>query len=69
MKYTVKIIYGEEQVEKYYNDEPLNYDEIISFVKEYSFNTEIEKNAFCKGLSEAVGWLECCVLEDSVSII
>jgi len=60
MSYTVKIIFGKEQVNKFYSDEPLTEYEKENNVKVYHFNSESEKQAFCKGINEAVGWVECC---------
>lgn len=61
MKYTATIIFGKEQVDKINNNQPLIKEELDLNVKEYSFNTEIEKVAFCKGISESVGWIECYI--------
>ena len=63
MKYTLKIVFGKEQVSKIYNNEPLTDDELKHNIKEYSFDSEAEKIAFIKGINEAIGWTECCIPE------
>lgn len=67
MKQSVKIIFGKEQVNKYYNEEPFTADEKQINVKEFYFRTEAEKNAFCKGVSESVGWTEYCFFEEKLN--
>ncbi|MDI1306255.1 MAG: hypothetical protein PSX42_15615 [bacterium] len=61
MKYSVKVIFGKEQVNKFYNNDLFSKEEIQTYVKEFDFNTEAEKAAFCKGIEEAVGWMECYI--------
>lgn len=63
MKYTLKIVFGKEQASKIYNNEPLRDDELKYNLKEYSFASEAEKTAFINGISEAIGWTECCIPE------
>jgi hypothetical protein len=63
MKYTLKIVFGKEQVTKIYNNEPLTDEELMNNQKEYSFATEEEKNSFLKGINEGIGWTECCIPE------
>lgn len=63
MKYTLKIVFGKEQVSKIYNNEPLADDELKYNLKEYSFSSEAEKIAFINGINEAIGWTECCIPE------
>jgi hypothetical protein len=63
MKPTLRVIYGKEQIVKTYNNETLTDEEIKLNVKEYQFNSEEEKQAFIKGLNEAVGWLDFCIPE------
>jgi hypothetical protein len=67
MKYTIKIIFGKEQIDKYIFKIPLSKEEIEINVKEYSFETEIELIAFKKGVLEAVGWMECQIIDQNVS--
>ncbi|MCC7534463.1 MAG: hypothetical protein IT246_11020 [Bacteroidia bacterium] len=64
MKYTVKIVFGKEQVNKIFNNEKLNNEELKLNTKEFSFETYIEKIAFCKGIEEAIGWTEYVILEE-----
>ncbi|MGC4127976.1 MAG: hypothetical protein QM564_00130 [Bergeyella sp.] len=63
MSYTLKVVFGKEQVNKTYNNEPLTIEELEINVKEYSFNTLEEKEAFIKGINETIGWNECCIPE------
>lgn len=49
MKPTLKIIFGKEQVAKSYNNEVLSEEELTLNVKEYQFETELEKQAFIHG--------------------
>jgi hypothetical protein len=63
MKHTLKVIFGKEQVVKIYNNTPLSDEEIKLNVKEYQFNSAEEKQAFIKGLNEAIGWVDFCIPE------
>ncbi len=63
MMYSIKIIFGKEQVEKFISNIPLSEDEQRINVKKYSFETEVELNAFKKGINEAIGWVECFLVE------
>jgi hypothetical protein len=63
MKYTLKVIFGKEQVVKTYNKISLSDEEIKLNVKEYQFNSEEEKQAFLEGLNEAIGWTDFCIPE------
>lgn len=63
MIYTLKIVFGKEQVTKAFNNVPFTKEELEINVKEYSFNSQEEKEAFLKGINEAIGWNECCVPE------
>ena len=60
MKYSIKIIFGKEQVDKYLSEISLDEDEKEIHEKEYFFETKAELEAFIKGLDEAVGWTEYC---------
>lgn len=64
MKHSVLVVYGQEQVKKVYSRIKLNQEEEILNKKEYFFNTKLEKEAFCKGICEAIGWLEYCIPEE-----
>lgn len=61
MKYTLKVVFGKEQISKIYNNEPFSQEELDNNIKEYSFNSIEEKDAFIKGINEAVGWTECYI--------
>jgi hypothetical protein len=64
MKYLVKIIFGKEQVMKYHNNETLtDYEKIIN-VKKYTFETQLERNSFYKGIGEAISWLEFLIINE-----
>lgn len=63
MKYTLKVIFGKEQVGKFYGNINLTDEEIKLNVKEYQFNSIEEKYAFIKGLGEAIGWVDYCIPE------
>lgn len=63
MSYTVKVIFGKEQVNKFLANEPFTDFENENSVKVYHFNTEEEKQSFCLGVNEAVGWTECFITE------
>lgn len=63
MKFSTKILFGEEQVRNYMAGIPLTTLEISEFTKEYSFDTQEELNAFNYGMNEAYSWLEYCPIE------
>ena len=64
MKYLVKIIFGKEQITKYHNNEALtDYEKIIN-VKKYTFETQLERNSFYKGIGEAISWLDFLVINE-----
>lgn len=67
MKHTLKIIFGKEQVLKAYNGENFSDEELRLNVKEFSFNSEEEKNAFANGVYEAMGWTACFIPEYELS--
>lgn len=58
MKYLAEIIFGKDQVRKFKNNEPFNDFEKVSNFKKYNFESRAERNAFYKGINEAMGWLE-----------
>jgi hypothetical protein len=63
MKHSIKIIFGKEQVNKFLSDVPLTKEEKSINEKEYHFKTQLELDAFLKGVNETVGWLECYIVE------
>ena len=65
MSYYAKIIFGKDQVRKYHNNEAFtDYEKTIN-LKKYNFETQAERNAFYKGIGEAMGWLEFEVINES----
>lgn len=64
MKYLAEIIFGKDQVIKYNNNESLTDFEKIINLKKFTFETREERNAFYKGISEAMGWLEFEVIKE-----
>ncbi|KUJ63219.1 hypothetical protein AR687_03420 [Flavobacteriaceae bacterium CRH] len=64
MKYLAEIIFGKDQVRKFHNNEPLNDFEKIINLKKYNFESREERNAFYKGIGEAMGWFEFEVVKE-----
>lgn len=64
MNYSIKVIFGKEQVDKHIANIPLTGDELKINVKDFTFKTEIELAAFKKGINEAIGWIDCYLVED-----
>ena len=64
MKYLAEIIFGKDQVRKFHNNEPLDDFEKIINLKKYNFESREERNAFYKGIGEAMGWLEFEVIKE-----
>ena len=58
MKYSTKIIFGKEEINKYLNDIPFSELEKEIHTKEYHFDSKEELDAFVKGINESVGWNE-----------
>lgn len=67
MNYSLKIIFGKEEISKFLNDKPLTFEEKEINEKIYNFRTLEEKLAFCKGVNETVGWTESYIIEDKNS--
>lgn len=64
MKYSVEIIFGKDQIRKYNNNEAFNdFERTVNF-KKYTFKTQSQRNAFYKGISETIGWLEFAVVKE-----
>jgi hypothetical protein len=63
MIHSIKIIFGKEQVNKFLSDVPFSKEEKSINEKEYHFETQLELDAFLKGVNETVGWLECYIVE------
>lgn len=64
MKYLAEIIFGKDQVKKFHNNEPLNDFEKIINLKKYNFESRAERNAFYKGIGDAMGWLEFEIIKE-----
>lgn len=62
-EYCLSVLFGSEQVKKFYNKEIFTEDEITDYTKFYSFKTDAELNAFILGLDEANGWLDLIYLK------
>ena len=63
MNYSLKIIFGKEEVIKYENNNLFSVDEIINNVKEFHFDTETEMKAFIQGMEATIGWTEYAIIE------
>lgn len=64
MSYHARIVFGKDQVKKYHNNEAFtDYEKVIN-LKKYTFETREERNAFYKGIAEAIGRLEFEVLKE-----
>lgn len=66
MKHTTNIVFGQEQVVKFLNGIELSDEEKEMYIKKFSFNTEIELNAFLLGVNETVGWTEVYQIENNL---
>lgn len=64
MKYIAEIIFGKDQIKKFDNNEPLNDFEKIINLKKYTFKTRTQRNAFYKGIGEAMGWLDFKIIKE-----
>lgn len=62
--YTVKIIFGSDDVKNFYNQSSRDDETKITGVFEYSFETKKEIHAFIKGIDEAMGWRDYYVLDE-----
>ncbi len=65
MKHRVVIVFGKDASNKVLLDVPLTFDERKQYEKEYFFITKDEKEAFCKGIEEAVGWMDYYIQKNS----
>jgi len=65
MKYLAEIILGKDQIQKYHNNETFTDFEKTINIKKFTFETHTERNAFYKGIAEAMGWLEIIVINES----
>ena len=58
-KYSVRVIFGTDQVKKFIEGKSFTESEVDLNFKEYGFRTRKELDAFILGVDETVGWLEC----------
>jgi hypothetical protein len=64
MSYHAKIIFGKDEVRKYHNNVAFTDDEKSINLKNYTFETRAERDAFYEGIDEAMGWLEYEVIDE-----
>lgn len=64
MGYHTKIIFGKDEVRKYHNGEDFTDDEKNINLKNYTFETDAERDTFYEGINEAMGWFEYEVIEE-----
>jgi hypothetical protein len=64
MSYHTKIVFGKEQIIKFYNKEPFNDLEKSINLKNFTFDTRAERSAFYKGIAESTGRLEFEVINE-----
>ena len=64
MKFITELIFGKEQIAKYHNNQSFSDFEKIINIKKYTFETQLERNAFYRGLVEGVGWSEFEVVKE-----
>ncbi len=58
IKYSILVLFGSDEVNKYNNNEFVSEDEFLNNFKYYSFDTKKELDAFIFGLEEANGWMD-----------
>lgn len=58
MTYKISVIFGKDEISKFYRGEYFSELEKEINIKEFLFNTIEEQEAFCKGIQEGVGWCE-----------
>lgn len=64
MGYCAIVLFGENEIRKFQLGQELtNFEKIIN-QKKYEFETFAERDAFYKGISETVGWLDCLVIKE-----
>lgn len=63
MRYKLRILFGEEQIDKMNNNEPFSEFERDCYIKVYTFQSKKEMKSFYLGIEEGVGWLECYFLD------
>lgn len=63
MKEKLKIVFGSNAVRKLYVNKQFTNEELEINIKEYEFDSKIEKRAFIRGIEETIGWNEYCIPE------
>ena len=63
MKAKLKIVFGSNAVRKLYVNKKFTNEELEINIKEYEFDSKIEKRAFIRGIEETIGWNEYCIPE------
>jgi hypothetical protein len=66
MPYNLKILLGKNEIQKYHSDIALTITEKEINLKQYSFDYRLERDAFLKGINEAVGWTEYFLTESNM---
>lgn len=66
---TVVVIWGETASRKFDNEGEIDIATEDGAVNHYPFDTEVEKNAFIKGINEADGWYGSTILNESETTI
>jgi len=69
MKFSLKVVFGKEQIIKIHNNEPLTANELENNLKEYFFVSKEDKESFLRGLNEGIGWTECCIPEIEINTL
>jgi hypothetical protein len=65
---TVTVIFGKDQVDKFENNGPFTFEEFGLYVKQFSFGSKLELDAFILGLEAGEGWQELSVFENKLEI-
>lgn len=63
MKEKLNIVFGSNAVRKFYSNKKLTNTELEENIKEYMFDSKIEKRAFIRGIEATIGWNEYCIPE------
>lgn len=59
-KFIVKVVFGESAVDAFQNNPRITYEKLneLGGVTKVRFDTEEERDAYIRGLEDAVGWHE-----------
>ncbi len=66
MSYSIQLLFGKNEINKYHLDIALTVAEKEINLKRYSFEHRLERDAFLKGVNEAIGWTEYFLTESNV---